>query len=150
MSEASLLQISLVVTFIFLHPRLYICLQIYICMVYVRPDNLYCAHAHCVCTLTLTPDLAQRKPKTESERVRDCTRLIHALPINKSYSTSEVCKCSVCVKDLAMCWCHQLKSETAFSVFKTTLTLRHCLTKVKTQQVPSTSRELCTRFRTTV
>ena len=44
---------------------------------YVRPDNQYHAHSHCVRTLTLIPDIAQRKPitlETESERERDCTQ----------------------------------------------------------------------------
>ena len=39
-----------------------VCLSQYIYVVYVQPENQYHAHSHCVRTLTLTPDIAQRKP----------------------------------------------------------------------------------------
>ena len=44
---------------IFISPRacLYVCHYIF---GYVRPDNEYHAHSHCVRTLTLIPDVAQR------------------------------------------------------------------------------------------
>ena len=46
--------------------RALVCLSLYIYMVYVRLDNQYDAHLHCVRTLTLTPDIVQRKPNNHS------------------------------------------------------------------------------------
>ena len=68
--------------------RVLVCLSPYTYMVYIQPDNQYHAHAHCVRTLTLT---AQRFIKDK-----------------------EISKCIVWVKDLAMRWREQLKSETCF------------------------------------
>ena len=43
--------------------RVLVCVSlIYIYMVFIRLDNQYHAHSHCVSTLTLTPDIVQRKP----------------------------------------------------------------------------------------
>ena len=44
--------------------RALVCLSLYICVcvVYVWPDNQYHARPHCERSITLTPDIAQRKP----------------------------------------------------------------------------------------
>ena len=44
------------------------CMFVTIYMVYVRPDNQYHAHPHCLCTLALKPDIAQRKQNNNSNR----------------------------------------------------------------------------------
>ena len=41
---------------------------------YVRLDNQYHAHSHCVRALTFIPDIAQRVLETETECERDCTQ----------------------------------------------------------------------------
>ena len=68
---------------------MFVSIYIYIqYMVYVRPDNQY---ALCVHTRTYLHRGNQIIIETESERVRDCTKVnqrsIYAILINKSYST---------------------------------------------------------------
>ena len=78
------------------------CMFVTIYMVYIRPDNQYHAHSHCVRTLTLIPDIAQRKPNTESVRERDCTqRFLSKINIRYNSYQQELLYFSAYNKDVA-------------------------------------------------